>query len=266
MSSNAFPEPNARLEMHTHSTVSDGVHSPTFLAELCAHKGVGLWSLTDHDTCGGCEEAWSACREQGVTFVPGIEISAQARGRSIHVLGYGFDPESAPIRAYAKRLEQGRLERMAAMIERVNGLGFGVTLDEVLKESERGNVGRPHLARVMQRSGYVETTQEAFDLYLADDRPAYVPMKWFEVEEAIELIAQAGGFTVLAHPARYEHLDSNVARWKSMGLSGLEVRHPSHGLADEERLVRLANQNGLLKTASSDFHGGGREGDEALVA
>lgn len=262
MPSNALPEPNARFEIHSHSTVSDGLYSPDRLAELCVKNGVGLWALTDHDTCGGCEEAWSAARDKGVTFVPGIEISAQAKGRSIHVLGYGFDPDGAAIRSYGERMERGRFGRMETMVKRMQGLGFGVTLEEVLDESERGNIGRPHLGRAMLKKGYVANMQEAFDLYLAEGQPGYVAMKWLEVEEAIELIAAAGGITVIAHPGRYENFATHVPRWAELGLAGLEVRHPSHDLNDEERLSHLAAQSGLIKTASTDFHGGGRDGDD----
>jgi 3',5'-nucleoside bisphosphate phosphatase len=262
MSSNASREPSGRFEIHCHSTVSDGLHSPAFLADLCLKNGVELWALTDHDTCDGCEEAWSAAHDKGISFVPGIEISAQAAGRSIHVLGYGFDPDSAAIRSYGTRMETARLERMEEMVRRMQSLGFAVTMDEVTDESERGNIGRPHLARALLKRGYIETLQEAFDLYLAQDRPAYVSMQWLHVEEAISLIGDGGGITVLAHPARYENLDAWVSRWAEAGLAGLEVRHPSHDLHDEDRLGRMAEHHGLIKTASTDFHGGGRDGDD----
>ncbi len=241
-------------EIHTHSTVSDGVFSPAALAAFLKRCGVQLWALTDHDTSEGCAEAAEAAAEHGIRFIPGMEISAQQDGQSIHVLGYGFDPQHPEILAYGERMGRARAQRMEAMRERICELGFEITAEEVASFSERGVLGRPHIARAMLKRGYVETVQEAFDLYLADGQPAYVGMDWIGVDQAIGLLRSAGGLVVLAHPARYE-LGKHLERWVSLGLAGLEVRHPSHQLVDEGRLGALCDRFGLLKTASSDFHG-----------
>ncbi len=241
-------------EIHTHSTVSDGVFSPVALAEFLKSCGVQLWALTDHDTAEGCAEAAVAAAELGIQFIPGIEISAQQDGQSIHVLGYGFDPQHPEIIAYGERMGRARAQRMESMRLLICDLGFPITADEVASFSERGVLGRPHIARAMLMHGYVETVQQAFDLYLADGKPAYVDMDWIGVDQAIELLQAAGGLVVLAHPSRYE-LRDHLERWVSAGLSGLEVRHPSHYLVDEARLGALCDRYGLLKTASSDFHG-----------
>lgn len=241
-------------EIHTHSTVSDGVFSPVALADLLKSCGVQLWALTDHDTSEGCGEAAAAAAERGIRFIPGIEISAQQNGQSIHVLGYGFDPEHAEILAYGERMGRARAQRMELMRERICELGFAVTSEEVSSFSTRGVLGRPHIARAMLKHGYVETVQQAFDLYLGEGKPAYVGMDWIGVDQAIGLLRGAGGLVVLAHPGCYD-LDGNLERWVSAGLAGLEVRHPSHDLVDEARLGALCERYGILKTASSDFHG-----------
>lgn len=246
--------PTIQAEIHTHSTESDGQLSPDELAALAERTGVRLWALTDHDTCGGCVEARAAARKRGIHFINGIEISAQAAGRSVHVLGYDFDHDHRAIRAYAERMEGARDARMRAMVDRVQSLGFDITFDEILTHSERGNLGRPHLARAMHARGYVPTVQEAFDRYLGTDGPAYVGMDWISVDDAIDLIHDAGGLVVLAHPGRYD-LDPHIARWVDRGLDGLEIRHPSHDLVIEQRLLAIADRYDLLKTASSDFHG-----------
>lgn len=241
-------------EIHTHSTVSDGVFSPEALADLLKECGVQLWALTDHDTAEGCAEAAVAASERGIEFIPGIEISAQQDGQSIHVLGYGFDPRHPEIIAYGERMGRARAQRMETMRQRICDLGFAITADEVASFSARGVLGRPHIARAMLMHGYVETVQQAFDLYLADGKPAYVDMDWIGVDQAIRLLRAAGGLVVLAHPSRYE-MGEHLERWVSAGLAGLEVRHPSHQLVDEARIGALCDRYDLLKTASSDFHG-----------
>ncbi|MBA2663265.1 MAG: PHP domain-containing protein [Bradymonadaceae bacterium] len=246
--------PNLIAEIHTHSTVSDGALSPQRLAELMQRCGVGLWALTDHDTSEGCIEAAAAAKERGIRFISGIEISAKSRGQSIHVLGYGFDPNHRAMIAYSEHMNAARADRMEAMRRRICELGFEIHPEEVTSFSERGNLGRPHIARAMHARGYVDSVQQAFDLYLADGRPAYVGMDWIGVDDAIDLLHDAGGIVILAHPARYD-IGGQLAGWVERGLEGLEVRHPAHELLDEARLIARCDRFGLLKTASSDFHG-----------
>ena len=244
-----------RLEIHSHTTVSDGSHSPAELAELMAEHGVDLWALTDHDTVGGCRAGYRAATDAGVEFLPGIEISASRDGTSIHVLGYGFDPETPQLQDYGEEMEQARRDRMEKMVDRMCELGFPVDFDDVVAASGGGNLCRPHLARALKNRGHVDTMQEAFDRWIDRDGPGYVPMARPSVAEAIEMIGDAGGIVVLAHPARYGDITGALEGWKEAGLWGLEVRHPSHGVEDEERLSRWADEFDLGKTASNDWHG-----------
>lgn len=243
------------LEIHSHSTVSDGKFTPPQMAQMMTEAGVELWALTDHDTVDGVALAKEKATEAGVAFVPGIEISAELDGNSIHVLGYGYDPETEALRDYGGKMVQAREDRMATMAKRMTALGFAVTLEDVLALSDEGNVGRPHMAQALVEKGYVDTLQDAFDRWLALGQPGYVPMTRVSVDEAISMIVDAGGMAVLAHPARYGDISEHLAGWRAAGLWGLEVRHPSHNISAEDRLIRLAERFELGKTASNDWHG-----------
>lgn len=241
------------VELHTHSAASDGAFAPAELARRCARAGVELWALTDHDNCYGCAEAAKAAGKLGIDFLPGIEMSSFA-GRSVHVLGYGIDPDGAVVREYAERRIEARRDRTHAMIERLEKLGIEVEFERVVEVADSDILGRPHLARALVDIGAVPSIDEAFDRFLHDGGPAHVHTRWPSVEEAIELIERAGGVSVLAHPGQYD-LDDAIAGWIEAGLDGIEVVHPSHGSAERRRYEALADAHDLLKTASSDFHG-----------
>ena len=242
-----------RAEIHSHSTASDGATAPSRLAELCHEQGVEIWSLTDHDNCFGCAEADRCAEQLGMTFIPGIEISA-FHGTSVHVLGYGVAYDGPEMVGYSARRVDGRKQRMVAMIDRLANLGVDVDMEHVERVADGGILGRPHLARTLKEQGSVDTIQEAFDRFLHTGGPAHVAMQWPSVPEAIDIIHRAGGVAVLAHPGQYD-LDDAVARWVEAGLDGIEVIHPNHS---DEHIVRyegMANDLQVLKTASSDFHG-----------
>lgn len=242
-----------RAEIHTHSTASDGAHAPSKVARLCHEAGVGIWSLTDHDNCYGCARAAEAAEPLGITFIPGIEISAY-HDTSVHILGYGFDPHGAHITEYARRRVDSRRDRMHRMIERLADLGVDVSMADVEAVADTQVLGRPHLAKALVEAGQLPTVQAAFDKFLHTGGPAHVTMGWPSVEDAIDLVHRAGGIAVVAHPGNYG-LDDAIADWVDAGLDGIEVRHPQHGRADAARYERLAERLGVLKTASSDFHG-----------
>ena len=242
-----------RAEIHTHSTASDGLHEPSDVAHLLSERDVAIWSLTDHDNCNGCGEARRAAETLGITFIPGIEMSAWEE-RSVHVLGYGVDPAGTTMRHYAdKRLEMRRA-RMEKMVGRCRELGLDVTFDEVVEQAGQGGLGRPHLARTLLENGEVDTIQHAFDDYIGTDGPAYVATKWPSVPRAIELIHEAGGIAVAAHPAK-DGLVERLPDWTGSGLDGVEIIHPAHHPGQVDRISALAEELGLLRTASSDFHG-----------
>ncbi len=243
------------LEIHSHSTASDGAKSPSELARLMASHKVEVWALTDHDTVEGCEEGRVAALDLGVHFIAGIEVSADLEGASIHVLGYDVDITNQRLGTYGETMKEGRHERMAEMVDRMCHLGFEVTLEEVIEQSGGGNLGRPHLAKALVARGHVDRLQKAFNRWLSNDGPGYVPMSRPSVGESIDMIIDAGGVAVLAHPGRYGDVSEHLPRWKERGLWGLEVRHPSHNGYTERRLSRMAVEFGLGRTASNDWHG-----------
>lgn len=241
------------VELHTHSTASDGAYPPATLAEMCAEAGVRLWALTDHDNCHGCAEAARAAREHGITFVPGVEISSYA-GTSVHVLGYGVEPGGSVMSDFTERRVEARRRRTRRMIERLDELGIEVRFEEVVACAEGDILGRPHLAQALVERGAVSSVDEAFDRFLHTGGPAHVMTRWPTVEEAIAIIHRAGGIAVLAHPGQYD-LDEAIEGWVEAGLDGIEVEHPNHQPADRRRYEAMADRFDLLATASSDFHG-----------
>lgn len=242
-----------RAELHSHSTHSDGAYSPTVVAQMCADAGVSVWSLTDHDNCGGCAEAAVAAEERGIQFIAGIEISAFA-DRSIHVLGYGVDSESAVLRSYSARRLQARHDRMLLMIDKLGELGVDVDFERVQRIAGQGAIARPHLARALLEAGAVDSMQEAFDNWISNDGKAYVETPWPKVPDAISLINEAGGVAILAHPGIYDR-DDLIPAWVDAGLQGIEVRHPKHDADTEAHYTAMAKELGVMTTGSSDFHG-----------
>lgn len=248
---------SVHAELHSHSTFSDGDFAPDVLAQRVAHAGVSVWSLTDHDTSEGCSVARKCAENLGIEFIDGIEISAFF-GQSIHVLGYGFNPDSDAIREYSNRRLEMRRERMLRMVQTLNELGVDITFAQVEEEAAGADaLTRPHLAKALVSRGTVSTVQEAFDTYLGDGKPAFAETPWPPVPEAIEVIHQAGGIAVLAHPGQYSHVvtASVFADWVGAGLDGVECHHPRHDKIDVRRYIEWADQAGILKTASSDYHG-----------
>lgn len=241
-------------ELHTHSTASDGEHTPTELAQLCAEHQIVYWSLTDHDTCAGCEEAALAASSHGIHFIPGVEITAY-EGRSIHVLGYGMRIDDEALVTFFELRRQERQARMDEMIERARGLGLPVTHQQVTKIANGANMTRPHLAQALVASHVVETIHDAFDRYLAEGMPLYVPHKEIAVAECAEQIHRAGGLAFLAHPGIY-HMDEHIPRWVHEGqLDGIEVGHPRHSAEKVEQYTRMCQWLGVMASHSSDFHG-----------
>lgn len=242
------------VELHTHSTASDGQYSPGELYSKCKALDIKVWSLTDHDTMRGCQDVLSLPREDsGMTFIPGVEISARDKV-SVHVLGYGLDPEDQALQELFEGRRQERLERMMGMVEKARMMGFELTLEELHAEAPDGNFARPHLAKVLLKRGYVKSMQHAFDKYLGDGKPLYIKSPYMSVEDAIALIRANRGVAVIAHPGTSRR-DECIPQWVDSGLDGLECKHPAHSAELAAHYQGLARRHGLLHTASSDFHG-----------
>ncbi len=262
-------------DLHTHSTASDGTEPPSGLPALARAAGLGALALTDHDTTGGLAECERACRDVGIDFVPGIELSADpasieassaattAPAGTLHILGLFVKHDDAGLLAIHQRMQAARDDRNHRIICKLNDLGVRIDLDEVVNvvRAQGGDViGRPHVAQVLIQKGYAKSTQDAFVRYLGQGAPAYVPRTRLQAREAIQAIHRAGGLAILAHPVQlrcddFDHLEHCVRRLKDQGMDGLETRHPDHTPADVERLEQMAQKLKLLTSGGSDFHG-----------
>jgi hypothetical protein len=225
--------------------------------ELAAAAGVRVLAVTDHDTLDGVDEACAAGRERGVAVVPGIELSIRAPSGSMHLLGYFWELVPRPLAGRLEELRRLREERALAMLARLAELGAPVELADVAARAQ-GPIGRPHLADALVAAGHASDRQDAFDRFLADGGPAYVPHRGLEPEEAVRLVVDSGGAAALAHPASLRlpprNLDAVVARLAAAGMRGIEVHRPDHLPERREAYAALARRHGLVPTGGSDFH------------
>ena len=212
-------------------------------------------SITDHDTTAGCDAARDTACAVGLELIPGIEISAVADGRDVHVLGYFLDTSSATLRAFLDRQREDRLRRVSEMGERLAALGCPIDVTPILESAACGqSVGRPQIAEALVARGHVSTRDEAFDRYLEFHGPAYVPRRGAPPQEVIAIVHGAGGIASLAHPGIAKR-DGSIGALAEAGLDALEVRHSDHDEATEARYRELARRYNLLVTGGSDFHG-----------
>jgi predicted metal-dependent phosphoesterase TrpH len=244
-----------RIDLHMHSTFSDGVLTPTVLVDRAVGEGLSLISLTDHDCVDGLPEAIQAGKKRGVEVVPGVELSCEFRERDLHVLGYGVDPHDATFRKALQLFQETRHKRGIKIIEKLNALGINIEPAEVLAKAGKGALGRPHVAAVLVDKGVVSTTSEAFDKYIAEGGPAYVPKYKMSAREAIDLIRRAGGLAFIAHPGVFLENKAEIYDLVAMGFDGIEVYHPKHSATRAEELRRIAEERRMLVSGGSDFHG-----------
>ncbi|MEU2378575.1 PHP domain-containing protein [Streptomyces misionensis] len=248
-----------RIDLHCHSTASDGTDTPAELVRKAAAAGLDVVALTDHDTTRGHAEAIAAL-PAGLTLVPGAELSCRLDGVSMHMLAYLFDPEEPALLAERELVRDDRVPRAKGMVAKLNALGVPVTWEQVERIAAGGSVGRPHVASALVELGVVETVSDAFtDQWLADGGRAYVGKHETDPFEAIRLVKAAGGVCVFAHPAAAKRgrtvPESAIAKMAAAGLDGIEVDHMDHDVETRERLRGLAKDLGLLVTGSSDYHG-----------
>ncbi|QJA06347.1 PHP domain-containing protein [Thermosulfurimonas marina] len=248
------------IDLHTHSTASDGTYSPAELVHLAVQEGLSALALTDHDTVEGLFEAQAEAQGLGLAFVPGVEISVRFEGPGhCHVLGYFVDPESEGLRETLALLQQARSERNLRMVEKLQALGIEITLEELKERAGGGEIGRPHFAALLVEKGVVRKVEEAFERYLKKGAPAYVPKARLTEEEAFSAIRAAGGLPVLAHPWHLhlspEALARYVARLKDLGLAGIEAYYTDHTPEFTSLCLELARRFDLVATGGSDFHG-----------
>jgi len=247
------------VELHTHSVYSDGTATPAELIQMAADRNIKGFALTDHDTVEGVQEAIRHGQELNIPVISGIEISASHRQYSLHILGYGIDPNNQELLDWLARLQQGRSERNRNILEKLAVMGISITAQELEQVSGCGQAGRPHIARLLKDKGYVTNTQQAFSFYLGRNKPAWCSRYASLASEAIAILHQAGGIAVLAHPGIIDkgmkELPMLFRELSERGLDGVEVFYPTHSRKVKKRLQLLAEKYNLLCTGGSDYHG-----------
>ncbi|MEW6185591.1 MAG: PHP domain-containing protein [Thermodesulfobacteriota bacterium] len=247
------------IDLHTHSTASDGRLSPEELVHYAKSKGAAAIALTDHDTIEGLGRALAAGRVMALEVIPGLEISAEHPGGSMHILGYFIDPEHPFLNRELLRLQEARRERNPKIVDKLRSLGLSITFEQV-QALAKGQIGRPHIAQVLLQTGAVTSMEEAFHKYLTKGAPAYVEKFRFPPPEAINMIRQAGGIAVLAHPftlncPSLRDLKERITELKDNGLKGIEVFYSEHSPEQTRDYIHLARELTLCPTGGSDFHG-----------
>jgi predicted metal-dependent phosphoesterase TrpH len=242
------------IDLHLHSTASDGHLEPEVVVERAAAAGLVAIALTDHDTLAGVPAAQGAGARLGVRVIGGCEFSVAAPWGEMHVLGYFLPPQDPELEGFLERCREDRIRRGRAMAERLQGLGVPVTFEDVLRASGTGAVGRPHVARAIVQSGAARDLNDAFDRYLGRGRPAFVEKTLPSFREVAELVHRAGGLVSAAH-LKDRGTRGVLERFRAQGLDAVETRHPSHGPDQRARLTDLALGLGLLRTGGSDWHG-----------
>lgn len=247
------------IDLHCHSTMSDGTLAPRGLVLRAAEKGVDALALTDHDNLGGLDEARAAADEAGIRFINGVEVSVTWRGATVHIVGLGIDPANRELNAGLESLRSGRVERARAMAASLKSAGIEASFEGAMRFAQNPvMISRTHFARFLAESGVVEDSRAAFRRYLVPGKPGYAPYDWTALTNAVGWIRGAGGAAVIAHPGRYSlsapALAELIAEFRAAGGVGIEVVTGNHS-TDQFRLFgALARQHGLLASRGSDFH------------
>lgn len=247
------------IDLHVHSTASDGQYSPSEIIYLASQVGLSAVALTDHDTVAGIEEAEKAAKRIGIRFIPGIEISVKAPVKELHILGYGIDVNNVSLQAMCKQFQHFRKVREECIFNYLAERGILLNRDQVRQYAKNGIIARPHFARAMLESGYVKTIREAFDKYLATDDFDKLERPKPLSHEGISCILKAGGIPVLAHPIQIgldlPSLEQLIQQLKREGLQGLECYYSTHSSKQTQDYLMLAKKYSLVVTGGSDFHG-----------
>ncbi len=247
------------IDLHVHSTFSDGSFTPEQLLAAADATGLSAIALTDHDSVGGLPRFLAAAKERRVRAIPGVEISADSPSGSLHILGYDIDAAAKTLNEKLEYIRASRAERNEKILYNLNKLGLHLSMNEIQSQAGEDIVGRLHFARALQVRGYVKTTDEAFGKYLAKGKPGYGERLRLSPADSIGMIREAGGLAVLAHPftlqMKSKELDEFVGELASHGLAGIEVLYPQHNSRTQRAYRRLADKHGLAITGGTDFHG-----------
>lgn len=249
----------AGVDLHTHSTASDGTDSPENLVKLVAKAKITSFALTDHDTTSGLLEAERTAKQLDINFIPGCEVAVDYNGNEMHLLAYWIPVQSLTLASFLTKLRDFRQKRNQEIVEKLQTLGFKVSMEDVEAEAS-GNVGRPHMALALKSKGYVQSVQEAFALYLGKRGTAYVARELYSLEQGVATLVKEGATVVLAHPCL--SLNADKASWnallgrlRALGLSGIEGYHSSHTQEQVRLCADIAKENNLVLTGGSDYHG-----------
>lgn len=247
------------IDLHSHTTASDGQYTPTELVKKASEHNIKLMAITDHDTINGLEEAQKAGLQYGVQIIPGIEINITAPRGEFHLLGLGISDISPSMKEILDKVIKTREIRNQEMISKMRDAGIDITYDEMINKFPNTMIGRPHFAQVLQEKKVVKTRQQAFDLYLAKGRPWYIERIGTNLDEAIVAIKESKGLPVIAHPMSlylsWGKLPEMMQKYYEQGVCGMEAFHPGARVTECLRLEELGRQIGLFITAGSDFHG-----------
>ncbi|MDY2840216.1 MAG: PHP domain-containing protein [Treponema sp.] len=247
------------IDLHVHTTASDGQYSPTEIIEKAASKNISLMAITDHDTAAGIDEAAKAAKKNNITLIPGTELNISFPTGEFHLLGLGFTHISPSLQSIFDKLIQDRNNRNYQIIEKMKSAGIEISLEEIQTDFPNTIIGRPHFAAELQKKGIVKTRQQAFDQYLAKGRPMYVERTGANLDESIVAIKESGGVPVIAHPMSlylsWGKLPDQLINFYERGVLGMEAFHPGARVTECLRLEELAKKIGFFITAGSDFHG-----------
>jgi len=246
-----------KVDLHTHTYYSDGALSPTELILRAKELGIGILSITDHDSIDAFPQALTAGEDAGIEIIPGVELSATLGTKDVHILGYMFDPTDKTLRDILDMFKRERMARAERIVEKLNRLDLPLRISTVLERAGRGAIGRPHIAAAMLDEGLTENYSEAFESYIGDRGPAYEPKYMISPEDAVEIIANAGGLSILAHPGWYITEDELLLLIRA-GLDGIETVHPAHDENRSRYYRGIVSTYFLLEGGGSDFHGGNR--------
>jgi 3',5'-nucleoside bisphosphate phosphatase len=259
--SHAAREPKrAPVDLHMHTTCSDGKYAPNELVEKAYQVGLKAISITDHDNLAAIAAAKPLAESRGIELISGVEVSTSHLGKDVHILGY-FVQEISSLCEYLRDCREKRVYRTERIVENLKKMGVRISVERVIAKAAHGSVGRPHIAAVLQECGYVQSYNEAFAKYIGSHSPAYEKGIDTEPAEVIRLISEAGGLSFLAHPGRFVP-DDTIRFLINEGLDGLEIVHPSHDSERQEFYRSIANEYFLLMSGGSDYHGVKPQDDE----
>lgn len=243
------------IDLHMHSTYSDGVHPPPKLVEIATRKKLSAIALADHDSLGGFAELSEVAASAGIEVISAVELSCENDGNDLHVLAYGVRTDDAPLLGMLEKFRKAREERGVSIVGKLAEQGINLDMDAILARTRGGALGRPHIAEALVEGGHVSGIPEAFERYIGEHCPAYVGKYYMSPREAVECIHGAGGLAFVAHPGHYSDDVGVFAELLSCGFDGIEVHHPHHNSSIIARLLEVAESRDLLVSGGSDFHG-----------